>query len=57
MNKFEDQDKYYHRAIQYLKKTRPYMEVRPLMRELKKKKFNVQAEGKLKLYKGSLSDS
>ena len=22
MNKFEDQDKYYHRAIQYLKKTR-----------------------------------
>ena len=51
MNKFEDQDKYYHRAIQYLKKTRPYMEVRPLMRELKKKKFNVRAEGKLKLYK------
>ena len=24
MNKFEDQDKYYHRAIQYLKKAKPY---------------------------------
>lgn len=51
MNKFEDQDKYYHRAIQYLKKARPYIEVRPLLRDLKKKKFNARAEGKLTLYK------
>lgn len=27
MNKFEDQDKYYHRAIQYLKKAKPYKKV------------------------------
>ena len=35
MNKFEDQGKYYHRAIQYLKKVKPYKDVRPLLRELK----------------------
>lgn len=51
MNKFEDQDKYYHRAIQYLKKSRPYKDVRALIRDLKKKKFNARAEGKLTLYK------
>lgn len=51
MNKFEDQGKYYHRAIQYLKKVRPYKDVRPLIRELKKKKFNTRAEGKIELYK------
>lgn len=32
MNKFEDQDKYYHRAIQYLKKAKPYKKVQPLLR-------------------------
>ena len=51
MNKFEDQGKYYHRAIQYLKKVKPYKDVRPLLRELKKKKFNTRAEGKIELYK------
>ena len=39
MNKFEDQDKYYHRAIQYLKKAKPYKKVQPLLRELRNKKF------------------
>ena len=52
MNKFEDQGKYYHRAIQYLKKVKPYKDVRPLLRELKKKKFNTRAEGKIELQKG-----
>lgn len=51
MKKFEDQDKYYHRAIQYLKKVTPISEVRPLIRELRKKKFNARALGKLTLYK------
>lgn len=37
MNKFEDQDKYYHRAIQYLKKAKPYKKVQPLLRELRNK--------------------
>ena len=30
MKQFEEQDKYYHRAIKYLRLARPYMEVRPL---------------------------
>lgn len=51
MKKFEDQDKYYHRAIQYLKKVREYREVRPLLRKLRKKKFNARAQGKISLYK------
>lgn len=51
MNKFEDQGKYYHRAIQYLKKVKPYRDVRPLLRDLKKKKFGTRAEGKVELYK------
>ena len=51
MNKFEDQGKYYHRAIQYLKKVKPYRDVRPLLRDLKRKKFGTRAEGKLELYK------
>lgn len=50
MKKFEDQDKYYHRAIQYLKKVKPISEVRPLIRKLRKKKFNARAQGKLTLY-------
>ena len=51
MNKFEDQDKYYHRAIQYLKKAKPYKQVQPLLRELRKKKFGTRAAGKIELYK------
>ena len=43
MNKFEDQDKYYHRAIQYLKKAKPYKKVQPLLRELRNKKFGTRA--------------
>lgn len=55
MNKFEDQGKYYHRAIQYLKKVKPYRDVRPLLRELKRKKFGTRAEGKIELYKEACS--
>lgn len=50
MKKFEDQDKYYHRAIQYLKKVRHLPDVKPLIRKLRRKKFNARAEGKLTLY-------
>ena len=50
MKKFEDQDKYYHRAIQYLKKVRQLPKVKPLIRELRRKKFNARAQGKLTLY-------
>ena len=51
MNKFEDQDKYYHRAIQYLKKAKPYKKVQPLLREVRNKKFGTRAAGKIELYK------
>ncbi len=51
MKKFEDQDKYYHRAIQYLRRARPYKYDRNLIRELKKKKFTLRAQGKIALYK------
>lgn len=50
MKQFEEQDKYYHRAIKYLRLARPYMEVRPLLRDLRKKKYNARAEGKIALY-------
>lgn len=50
MKQFEDQDKYYHRAIRYLKLSRPYIKVNPLIRELRKKKFAARAEGKINLY-------
>lgn len=50
MKKFEDQDKYYHRAIQYLKKVRHLPDVKPLIRNLRRKKFNARARGKLTLY-------
>ena len=47
MKQFEEQDKYYHRAIKYLRRARPYMEVRPLLRDLRKKKYAARAEGKI----------
>lgn len=50
MKQFEDQDKYYHRAIKYLRLAQPYIKVRPLLRELRKKKFTARAEGKIALY-------
>lgn len=50
MKQFEEQDKYYHRAIKYLRLARPYMEVRPLLRDLRKKKYTARAEGKIALY-------
>lgn len=50
MKQFEDQDKYYHRAIKYLRLAQPYMEVRPLLRDLRHKKFTARAEGKIALY-------
>ena len=50
MKQFEEQDKYYHRAIKYLRRARPYMEVRPLLRDLRKKKYAARAEGKIALY-------
>lgn len=51
MKKFEDQDKYYHRAIKYLKLVQPHRNVRPLIRELRTKKFTARAQGKIELYK------
>ncbi len=50
MNQFEDQDKYYRRAIRYLRRCRPYIKVRRTIRQLRKKKFNARAEGKIALY-------
>ncbi|MBR0382154.1 MAG: hypothetical protein IJH71_06950 [Eubacterium sp.] len=61
MNLFEDQDKYYHRAITYLKKARDYFtekgtfpelveELTEMHNDLSRKKFTVRAEGKLELY-------
>ena len=50
MKQYEDQDKYYHRAIKYLRLARPYIKVRPLLRELRKKKYAARAEGKIALY-------
>ena len=51
MNKFEDQDKYYHRAIQYLKKAKPYKKVQPLLRELRNKKFGTVPQVRLNYIK------
>lgn len=50
MKQFEDQDKYYHRAIKYLRLSRPYYDVRDMIKELRAKKFAARAEGKITLY-------
>ena len=50
MKQFEEQDKYYHRAIKYLRRARPYMEVRPLLRRSPQEKYAARAEGKIALY-------
>ena len=50
MKQFEDQEKYYHRAIQYLKKINDHKEFTTQIRELRKKKFAARAEGKIQLY-------
>ena len=55
MKQYEEQDKYYHRAIKYLRKARPYMEVRPLLRQLRKKKYAARAEGRIALYEEACS--
>ncbi len=55
MNQFEDQDKYYCRAIRYLRRCRPHIKVRKIIRQLRKKKFYARAEGKISLYKEACS--
>ena len=50
MKQFEDQDKYYHRAIKYLRLSRPYYDVHDMIKDLRNKKFAARAEGKITLY-------
>lgn len=50
MKQFEDQDKYYHRAIRYLKLAKPYKYDRALIIEMRKKKFAARSQGKISLY-------
>lgn len=50
MKQFEDQDRYYHRAIKYLRLSRPYIQVTPLLLDIRKKKFIARASGKISLY-------
>lgn len=50
MKQFEDQDKYYHRAIKYLRLSRPYYDVRVMIKDLRNKKFAARSEGKITLY-------
>ncbi|MDO4975794.1 MAG: DUF6273 domain-containing protein [Eubacteriales bacterium] len=49
MKQFEDQDKYFHRAILYLQKIEGN-EYKELITELKWKKYKARAEGKIGLY-------
>ena len=50
MKQFEDQDKYYTRAIKYLRLSRPYYDVHAMIKDLRVKKFTARAEGKITLY-------
>lgn len=50
MKQFEDQDKYYHRAIQYLKKINDNKRYDAWMTDLRHLKFGARAEGKVALY-------
>ncbi|MBR0410406.1 MAG: hypothetical protein IJI25_05290 [Eubacterium sp.] len=52
MKKYEDQDKYYHKALVNLKKAREKIPgLNPLIRETDHKKFYARANGKITLYK------
>lgn len=51
MKQFEDQDKYYHRAIQYLKKINDGGRYNKWMNDLRRLKFGARAQGKVDLYK------
>ncbi|MEE1228214.1 MAG: DUF6273 domain-containing protein [Lachnospiraceae bacterium] len=51
MKKFEDQVKYYHKAVFYLKKVKPYdKSVAPLIKKYRFCKYTARAEGKVALY-------
>lgn len=51
MKQYEDQDKYYNRALKYLKMVLPYKDVRPMIQELRNKKYYARATGKVVMYK------
>ncbi len=50
MKQFEDQDKYYHRAVQYLKKINDDKRFSSKINQLRRLKFTARVEGKIKLY-------
>ncbi len=51
MNKFEDQAKYYHRAIDHLRKVKPVDEsVAPEIKKYQHLKYAARAKGKVELY-------
>ena len=50
MKQFEDQDKYYHRALMSLRVCKPYYDVTAMMKDVRNKKFAARAEGKITLY-------
>ena len=50
MKQFEDQDKYYTRAIKYLRLSRPYYDVHSMIKDLRTKKFAARSNGKITLY-------
>lgn len=55
MKQFEDQDKYYLRAQQYLKKAEPLITDKKLKRSVILRKFAARSEGKIALYNEACS--
>ena len=55
MKQFEDQDKYYLRAQQYLKKAEPLITDKKLKRTVILRKFAARSEGKIALYQEACS--
>ena len=55
MKQYEEQDKYYHRAIKTLKVYNDDHRYDGLIRELNLKKFGIRAEGKINLYEEACS--
>ena len=55
MKQYEDQEKYYHRAIRYLKKSRPYYPCMDLIQEMRVKKCTARAAGRVALYEEASS--
>ncbi len=55
MKQYEDQEKYYHRAIRYLKKSRPYFDCKDEINEMRVKKCTARAAGRVALYQEACS--